>query len=155
MPGPPGEIVLLGKALRGNLVPKEAPVRTDLDTFGPPAATAVGPAFDCDQPAVDDRLFRPRFHDGAAHGHFLDLYAAGVELVVLADLACWNTDTLVTDWTGAGEGSRSAFARCNHFTRNGAPMYPSTTARRGNPWIFRKRPAIHLPCKEDLVGFDL
>ena len=88
MPGPPGEIVLLGKALRGNLVPKEAPVRNDLDTFGLPAATAVGPAFDFEQPAVDDRLFRPRFHDGAAHGHFLDLYAAGVELVVLADLAC-------------------------------------------------------------------
>ena len=36
---------------------------------------------------MDDDLFRPGFHDGAADGHLLDLDAARVELVVLPDLA--------------------------------------------------------------------
>lgn len=40
VPGPPGEFVLFGKMLGGNFVPKEAPVRTDLDPFGPAAAAA-------------------------------------------------------------------------------------------------------------------
>lgn len=87
VPCPPGELVLPGKVLRGNLVPQEAPVGTDLDAFGPPAAAAVGPSFDCDQPVVHDHLFRPGLHDRAADRHLLDLYAARVELVVLPDLA--------------------------------------------------------------------
>lgn len=40
VPGPPGEFVLFGQVLGGNLVPEEAPVGTDLDPFGP-AATAA------------------------------------------------------------------------------------------------------------------
>ena len=40
VPGPPGEFVLFGKMLGGYFVPKEAPVWTDLDPFGP-AATAA------------------------------------------------------------------------------------------------------------------
>ena len=87
VPSPPGELVLPRKVFGGNLVPQEAPIRTDLDPFGPPTTTAVGPAFDLDQPLVDDHLFRPRFHDRAADRHLLDLDAAGVELVVLPDLA--------------------------------------------------------------------
>lgn len=102
MPSPPGEFVLFGEIVWRNLVPEEAPIRTHFDAFRPPTPSAICPAFDFDQPVVNDHLFGPWFHDRTAHWHLLDLYAAGGELIVLPDLTVKIEILSRLDWRGGG-----------------------------------------------------
>ncbi len=85
-PNPPRVFVLRAHAFGRDGIPGEAAVGGDFDAFGPAPAARVGPAFDADVAAVDDDLFRPGGHDGAADGHFLDLDPEDGKLVVFADL---------------------------------------------------------------------
>jgi hypothetical protein len=152
MPRAPGELVLRRKILIRHGIPHEASIRTDFDSLGPTTSPRIGPSFAFDRSVVDDYLLLPGTHDRAADGHFLDLNASRIHLVVLAHLAVKVEVLFLLDRGTARVCESTDLVKPLDRSRADVAIDYGSERKAMDLW---QGLVVHLESEDYFVGFDL